>query len=78
MRYRTWLKNEIYSQLRVLNADASFNDAKLFVYMVEGTIIQLLSSDGAIEREKMLDYFLNSFVRNFSPCMFTHVDASKC
>ncbi|EOW0166725.1 TetR family transcriptional regulator, partial [Acinetobacter baumannii] len=22
--------------------------------------------------------FLNSFVRNFSPCMFTHVDASKC
>ncbi|EPT0536351.1 TetR/AcrR family transcriptional regulator, partial [Acinetobacter baumannii] len=20
----------------------------------------------------------NSFVRNFSPCMFTHVDASKC
>ncbi|ENZ1198031.1 TetR/AcrR family transcriptional regulator [Acinetobacter baumannii] len=78
MRYRTWLKNEIYSQLRVLNADASFTDAKLFVYMVEGTIIQLLSSDGAIEREKMLDCFLNSFVRNFSPCMFTHVDASKC
>ena len=78
MRYRTWLKNEIYSQLRMLNADASFTDAKLFVYMVEGTIIQLLSSDGAIEREKMLDYFLNSFVRNFSPCMFTHVDASKC
>ncbi|MCL6183738.1 TetR/AcrR family transcriptional regulator [Acinetobacter baumannii] len=78
VRYRTWLTNEIYSQLRVLNADASFTDAKLFVYMVEGTIIQLLSSDGAIEREKMLDYFLNSFVRNFSPCMFTHVDASKC
>ncbi|HDX6222701.1 TetR family transcriptional regulator, partial [Acinetobacter baumannii] len=24
------------------------------------------------------DCFLNSFVRNFSPCMFTHVDASKC
>ncbi|HEO1780739.1 TPA: TetR/AcrR family transcriptional regulator [Acinetobacter baumannii] len=78
VRYRTWLTNEIYSQLRVLNADASFTDAKLFVYMVEGTIIQLLSSDGAIEREKMLDFFLNSFVRNFSPCMFTHVDASKC
>ncbi|OTT68605.1 TetR family transcriptional regulator [Acinetobacter baumannii] len=58
MRYRTWLKNEIYSQLRVLNADASFTDAKLFVYMVEGTIIQLLSSDGALEREKMLERFL--------------------
>ncbi len=58
VRYRTWLTNEIYSQLRVLNADASFTDAKLFVYMVEGTIIQLLSSDGAIEREKMLERFL--------------------
>ncbi len=58
MRYRTWLTNEIYSQLRMLNADASFTDAKLFVYMVEGTIIQLLSSDGAIEQEKMLERFL--------------------
>ncbi len=58
VRYRTWLTNEIYSQLRMLNADASFTDAKLFVYMVEGTIIQLLSSDGAIEQEKMLERFL--------------------
>ncbi len=58
VRYTTWLTNEIYSQLRVLNADASFTDAKLFVYMVEGTIIQLLSSDGTIEREKMLERFL--------------------
>ncbi|ARG17413.1 TPA: TetR/AcrR family transcriptional regulator [Acinetobacter nosocomialis] len=58
VRYRTWLTNEIYSQLRMLNADASFTDAKLFVYMVEGTIIQLLSSDGTIEREKMLERFL--------------------
>ena len=58
VRYRTWLKNEIYSQLRVLSADASFTDAKLFVYMVEGTISQLLSSDGAIERENMFERFL--------------------
>ncbi|EJB8468838.1 TPA: TetR/AcrR family transcriptional regulator [Acinetobacter baumannii] len=78
VRYRTWLLNEIYSQLIKLKTDATFQDAKLFLYMIEGAIIQLLSSDGAIEREKMLDCFLNSFVRNFSPCMFTHVDASKC
>ncbi|OTL12896.1 TetR family transcriptional regulator [Acinetobacter nosocomialis] len=58
VRYRTWLTNEIYSQLRMLNADASFTDAKLFVYMVEGTIIQLLGSDGTIEQEKMLERFL--------------------
>ncbi len=67
VRYRTWLMNEIYSQLIKLKTDATFQDAKLFLYMIEGAIIQLLSSDGAIDRETMLDYFLNSFVRNFSP-----------
>ncbi len=40
-------KNEIYSQLRLLKPDVSFTDAKLFLYMVEGTIIQLLSSGGS-------------------------------
>ena len=45
VRYRTWLTNEIYSQLRALNPDASFNDAKLFLYMIEGAVIQRLSSD---------------------------------
>ncbi|WP_375586747.1 TetR/AcrR family transcriptional regulator [Acinetobacter baumannii] len=58
VRYRTWLKNEIYSQLRTLKTDVSFTDAKLFLYMVEGTIIQLLSSGGVDERERLLDYFL--------------------
>ncbi|MFL1509331.1 TetR/AcrR family transcriptional regulator [Acinetobacter baumannii] len=58
VRYRTWLINEIYSQLRTLKPDASFTDAKLFLYMVEGTIIQLLSSGRVDERERLLDYFL--------------------
>ncbi|XZU99932.1 TetR/AcrR family transcriptional regulator [Acinetobacter baumannii] len=58
VRYRTWLKNEIYSQLRTLKSDVSFTDAKLFLYMVEGTIIQLLSSGGVDERERLLNYFL--------------------
>ena len=44
IKYRTWLINEIYSQLIKLKNDATFQDAKLFLYMVEGTIIQLLSS----------------------------------
>ncbi|MDV7642311.1 TetR/AcrR family transcriptional regulator [Acinetobacter baumannii] len=58
VRYRTWLKNEIYSQLRLLKPDVSFTDAKLFVYMVEGTIIQLLSSGGVNERESVFECFL--------------------
>ncbi|HAV5948132.1 TPA: TetR family transcriptional regulator, partial [Acinetobacter baumannii] len=36
----------------------SFTDAKLFLYMVEGTIIQLLSSGGVSERESVFECFL--------------------
>ncbi|MFH4151228.1 TetR family transcriptional regulator, partial [Acinetobacter baumannii] len=56
VRYRTWLINEIYSQLRVLKSDASFTDAKLFLYLIEGAIIQRLSSDEVDER--MVEVFL--------------------
>ncbi|MCU4529800.1 TetR/AcrR family transcriptional regulator [Acinetobacter sp. P1(2023)] len=62
IRYRTWLTNEIYSQLRILKTDATFQDAKLFLYMIEGAIIQLLSSDAAIEQESVVDCFLAGLV----------------
>ncbi|MCU7696469.1 TetR/AcrR family transcriptional regulator [Acinetobacter sp. AYS6] len=62
VRYRTWLINEIYSQLIKIKNDASFYDAKLFLYMIEGTIIQLLSSDRAEQRETSLDCFLNQLI----------------
>ncbi|SEO05697.1 TetR/AcrR family transcriptional regulator [Acinetobacter sp. yr461] len=60
IKYRTWLINEIYSQLIKLNTDATFQDAKLFLYMIEGAIIQLLDSNQMDEREKVLDCFLRS------------------
>jgi Transcriptional regulator len=60
IKYRTWLINEIYSQLIKLNTDATFQDAKLFLYMIEGAIIQLLDSNQVDEREKVLDCFLRS------------------
>ncbi|MDD9322226.1 TetR family transcriptional regulator, partial [Acinetobacter lactucae] len=62
VRYRTWLMNEIYSQLRILKNDTTFQDAKLFLYMIEGAIIQLLSSDAAIEQERVVDCFLAGLV----------------
>lgn len=61
VRYRTWLINEIYSQLRTLKTDATFQDAKLFLYLIEGAIIQLLGSNTAIEQESMVDCFLFGF-----------------
>lgn len=57
IKYRTWLINEIYSQLINLKTDVTFQDAKLFLYMIEGAIIQLVSSDGADQRERVLDFF---------------------
>ncbi|TEU29002.1 TetR/AcrR family transcriptional regulator [Acinetobacter seifertii] len=64
VRYRTWLTNEIYSQLRLVKTDVSFTDAKLFLYMIEGGIIQLLGSDGADDKEQMLEYFLRALTYN--------------
>ena len=59
IKYRTWLINEIYSQLIKLKTDTTFQDARLFLYMIEGSIIQLLSSGQADERERVLDCFLS-------------------
>ena len=61
VRYRTWLINEIYSQLRTLKTDATFQDAKLFLYLIEGAIIQLLDPNKPDEREQLLEYFLLGF-----------------
>ncbi|MDN8353760.1 TetR/AcrR family transcriptional regulator, partial [Acinetobacter baumannii] len=64
VRYRTWLTNEIYSQLRLLKADVSFTDARLFLYMIDGAILQLLMSEQADENERLLMRFLRQFIVN--------------
>ncbi|MDB0280949.1 TetR family transcriptional regulator [Acinetobacter seifertii] len=58
IKYRTWLTNEIYTQLRLLKADASFDDAKLLLHIIEGTIIQRLSHNDVNEKDKQLECFL--------------------
>lgn len=58
VRYRMWLINELYSQLRTLKADASFHDAKLLLHIIEGTIIQRLSHTDVDERDKQFEYFI--------------------
>ncbi|MFI8012106.1 TetR/AcrR family transcriptional regulator [Acinetobacter sp. ABJ_C4_1] len=63
IRYRTWLTNEIYSLLRMLQAPTLFNDAKLFLYMIEGKIIQLLSLEKRDDREDMFVCFSKAFIK---------------
>lgn len=62
VRYRTWLTNEIYSQLRALNPDASFTDAKLFLYMLEGAVMQRLSL-GEVD-ERVIEVFLRGIFKH--------------
>lgn len=46
MKYRTWLINEIYS----FKPDVIFTNAKLFLYMSEGAVIQRLSLETVDKR----------------------------
>ena len=62
VRYRMWLTNEIYSQLRMLKAYTSYDEAKLFLQMIEGAIIQRLSHNDVDERDKQFQYFIAMFL----------------
>ncbi|MFP0398915.1 TetR/AcrR family transcriptional regulator [Acinetobacter nosocomialis] len=62
LKYRTWVTNEIYSQLSVLKADASFHDAKLLLHIIEGAIIQSLSAEKTNEQGRVFEYFLRGFI----------------
>jgi hypothetical protein len=49
--------NEVYSQLRILNPDACFNDTKLFLYMIDGAVIHGLSL-GEVDERRVVEVFL--------------------
>jgi AcrR family transcriptional regulator len=56
--YRTWLINEIYKLLLTVKTTASMKDAHMFLFVIDGAIVQLLSKNSVDERDKLLDYFL--------------------
>lgn len=58
LRYRRWLKNEIFCLLMENKKTVSYAEAEIFVFMIDGTILGLLSSDEERERDALLEYFL--------------------
>jgi len=56
--YRNWFINEIYNLLLTTNANASKQDAHMFLFVIDGAMVQLLDPNKPDEREKLLDYFL--------------------
>ncbi|MNT78365.1 hypothetical protein D3C72_2175940 [compost metagenome] len=56
--YRNWFINEIYNLLLAANANASKQDAHMFLFVIDGAMVQLLDPNKPDERERLLDYFL--------------------
>jgi AcrR family transcriptional regulator len=59
--YRNWLINEIYNLLLTTNANASKQDAHMFLFVIDGAMVQLLDPNKPDERERLLEYFLLGF-----------------
>ncbi|HBU87631.1 MAG TPA: TetR family transcriptional regulator [Acinetobacter sp.] len=59
VEYRNWFINEIYNLLLTTNTNASKQDAHMFLFVIDGAMVQLLDPNKPDEREKLLDYFLN-------------------
>ncbi len=61
VEYRNWLINEIYKLLLTANANASKPDAHMFLFVIDGAMVQLLDPNKPDERERLLEYFLLGF-----------------
>ena len=57
--YRNWFINEIYKLLLTTNENASKQDAYMFLFVIDGAMVQLLSANKIDERDKLLEYFMS-------------------
>jgi len=61
VEYRNWFINEIHNLFLTTNQDASKQDAHMFLFVIDGAMVQLLDPNKVGERERLLDYFLIQF-----------------
>jgi AcrR family transcriptional regulator len=59
--YRNWLINEIYKLLLTTNGNALKQDAHMFLFLIDGAMVQLLDPNKSDERERLLEYYLAGF-----------------
>ncbi|MCW1260238.1 TetR/AcrR family transcriptional regulator, partial [Acinetobacter baumannii] len=62
--YRNWLVTQIHGLLLTVKPTALMEDAHMFLFVIDGAMVQLLSKEETDERDKLLDYFL----RKLSEC----------
>ncbi|EPK8420329.1 TetR/AcrR family transcriptional regulator [Acinetobacter baumannii] len=56
--YRNWLVTQIHGLLLTVKPAALIEDAHMFLFAIDGAMVQLLSKEETDERDKLLDYFL--------------------
>jgi len=56
--YRNWLIDEIYKLLLTIKAMASMEDAHMFLFVIDGAMVQLLGEKQIDDRDRLLNYFL--------------------
>ncbi|BCZ13894.1 hypothetical protein OCUAc18_14340 [Acinetobacter baumannii] len=52
--YRNWLVTQIHQLLLTIKATATLEDAYMFLFVIDGAMVQLLSKDRIDERDKLL------------------------
>jgi len=60
--YRNWFINEIYKLLLTVKVTATVEDAYMFLFVIDGAMVQLLSANKIDERDKLLEYFMSMLV----------------
>jgi len=56
--YRNWFIHEIYKLLLTAKPTATIEDAYMFLFVIDGAMVQLLGENNVDDRERLLDYFL--------------------
>ncbi|MCG9480585.1 TetR/AcrR family transcriptional regulator [Acinetobacter pittii] len=62
IEYRNWFINEIYQLLLTSHPNASKQDAHMFLFAIDGAMVQLLDPNKPDERERLLEYFFMQFI----------------
>ena len=60
--YRNWFVQEIYKLLLTVKVTATVEDAYMFLFVIDGAMVQLLSANKIDERDKLLEYFMSMLV----------------
>ena len=57
--YRKWLIDEIHKLLLTVKPTSTVADAHMFLFVIDGAMVQLLGTNNTDERDALLDYFLS-------------------